>query len=93
MSLKFALNERRTEYRAAVVVGKKVHKSAVVRNRIRRRIFEQLRMHAGDITGAYDLVITVHTENLATVPSPELAAEVTNLLQQAKIISAAHPHK
>ena len=38
-SLKYALNSKRRRYRAAVVVSRKVHKSAVVRNRIRRETF------------------------------------------------------
>ena len=37
MSLKYMLNTRRQIYRVAVVVSKKVSKSAVTRNRIRRR--------------------------------------------------------
>lgn len=86
VALKYSLNNKRSSYRAAVVVGKKVHKSAVVRNRIRRRIFEQLRLHSGDITQAYDLVITVHSDRLATMPADELATIISSLLTQAKIL-------
>jgi len=38
-----------------VVVSKKVHKSAVGRNRIRRRVYEILRQHVPHFTGVYDV--------------------------------------
>ena len=89
VALKYSLNNKRSSYRAAVVVGKKVHKSAVVRNRIRRRIFEQLRLHNNEITQPYDMVITVHSDRLATMPADELAKAIQSLLVQAKIISTS----
>jgi ribonuclease P protein component len=38
MSLRFCPDAKRQDYRLAVVVSKKISKSAVARNRIRRRI-------------------------------------------------------
>jgi ribonuclease P protein component len=57
--LKYAPNPKRTQYRLAVVVSKKVAKSAVTRNRIRRRIYETFRLALPVDTPAYDLVVTV----------------------------------
>ena len=42
-SLKYVHNPRRDSYRFAIVVSKKVNKSAIVRNRIRRRLFAIIR--------------------------------------------------
>jgi ribonuclease P protein component len=85
-AMKYIDNPKRAEYRLAVVVSKKVHKSAVVRNRIRRRIYEAVRLEAPAMKGAFDIVLTVFNDQIATIPS----AEVTNLvhaqLKQAKIL-------
>lgn len=87
LALKYVVNQRRHTYRVAVVVSRKVHKSAVVRNRIRRRIYEVIRTHQADIGQPYDLVVTVFNEQLATMPAPELQAAVTELLYKAGILS------
>lgn len=86
MSLRYVHNQRRTAYRAAVVVGKKVHKSAVVRNRIRRRIFEQLRLALGELNQPYDIVITVHADKVAAMPIDQLEQTTRQLLTQAGIL-------
>lgn len=86
MGLKYAPNRRRETYRAAVVVSKKVSKSAVVRNRIRRRVYEALRAQQDRITEPYDIVFTVYSDKLADMPADELTKTVDSLLKQAKII-------
>src|SRR5581483_10393274 len=65
VALKVLPNERRNDYRAAVVVSRKVNKSAVVRNRLRRRLYEQLRLQQAKIDKPFDLVFTVYSEQLA----------------------------
>lgn len=84
-SLRFTPNPRRTTYRLAVVVSKKVNKSAVTRNRIRRRFYEAVRRREADITEAYDLVLTAFNEQVATIPADELQKIVDDHLRQAKI--------
>ena len=79
ISLKYAPQKRSGNYRAAVVVSKKVHKSAVVRNRIRRRIFEIVRLSAADLPSV-DIVITVFSDQVATIPATQLAEQVQGLL-------------
>ncbi len=86
LSLKALANERRTEYRAAVVVSRKVHKSAVVRNRLRRQVYEQLRLQKGTIK-PYDLVFTVYDERLKGLPTNELHSLITDLLKQAGVFA------
>jgi len=85
MALKFAANPRRKTYRCAVVVGKKVNKSAVVRNRIRRRIYEIVRQQ--NITEPYDLVFTVFSEEVAGLPADKLKDPVEKLLLDAKVVT------
>lgn len=70
-ALKFTTNPRRNDFRLAVVVSKKVNKSAVVRNRIRRRVYEAARRQLID-NQPYDLVLTVFSEQLATMSPAEL---------------------
>lgn len=86
-STRYVLNTKRDGYRAAVVVSKKVHKSAVTRNRIRRRIFEQLRLLSDKIDQPYDMVVTVHSEHVADMPVKQLAELLKKQLEQADIIS------
>ncbi len=70
--MRFTQNPKRSTYRIAVVVSKKVHKSAVVRNRIRRRVYESIRRHEVDIPSPYDIVFTIFDINVATMPVTEL---------------------
>lgn len=86
MSLRYCQNQRRKNYRLAVVVSKKVAKSAVLRNRIRRRIYEAVRHQSASIDQPYDLVITVFSADLAKLPAVELDQKVTDLLGRAHVI-------
>jgi len=90
LSLKYAPSNR-PDYRLAVVVSKKIHKSAVVRNRIRRRIYENVRILSGSFVRPYDLLITVYDESIASIPAEKLQSDVVVLLQKAKVTSAATP--
>jgi ribonuclease P protein component len=83
-SLKFAHNVRRTKYRVAVVVSKKVHKSAVVRNRIRRRIYEVVRATVA-ADQPYDLIFTAFSEKLADMSAPELQKTIFTQLRSTDI--------
>lgn len=83
MSLKYVLNQRRHAYRVAVVVSKKVSKSAVTRNRIRRRVYEAVRTQATAIHKPYDLVFMVYDEKVATVDAGQLQKNVSDLLRKS----------
>lgn len=82
MTLRYALNMRRKTYRCAVVVSKKVSKSAVVRNRIRRRVYEAVRLQDGRISEPLDLVFSIFQEKIAEIPADELQQRVKHLLSQ-----------
>lgn len=84
--VKYAYNSRRQTYRVAVVVSKKVHKSAVVRNRIRRRLYETIREIESQITKPYDIAISVHDERLAELPADQLRTQVSKQLKKAEIL-------
>lgn len=83
MSLKYANRPAGKPYRAAVVVSRKVHKSAVTRNRIRRRIYEVIRLANPGLTDSCDLVVTVFSERVAGMETQELRKAVEGLLAKA----------
>ena len=87
MSLKYYENPKRSSYRLAVVVSRKVHKSAVVRNRIRRRIFELFRKNE-HLFGPFDMIVTVFSEQVAVLPHKELEKMIEKQLVAAKILPA-----
>lgn len=63
----------------AVIVSKKVAKSAVVRNRIRRRLYEAVRTSKLFDETPVDVVFVVRSEELVRLPHDAL------LLQLAKV--------
>lgn len=85
LTVKYVANRRRRMPRIAVVVSKKVHKSAVGRNRIRRRIYEILRQQVPHFTGVYDVALIITSSEVLVTPHDELVLVVTNLLVRAGI--------
>lgn len=83
-ALKYTPNIRRTQFRVAVVVSKKVSKSAVVRNRIRRRLYGQVR-ELVPADAPYDLVFTVFSDDMANIPEKTIKDTVLRLLQIAAL--------
>jgi len=73
-------NHKRKDYRMAVVVSKKTAKSAVVRNRIRRRLYEAVRVQETLNSQPYDVVFVVQNPDLATVGAQELSMQVQKAL-------------
>jgi ribonuclease P protein component len=86
-SIRYSLNERRQTHRVAVVVSRKVHKSAVGRNRMRRRLYGAVRQAEKDIIRPYDIVITVFSENLLDSSPAELGKQLHSQLQLAGILA------
>jgi ribonuclease P protein component len=91
LTLKYTVNQRRRRYRAAVVVSRKVDKSAVVRNRIRRRIYEIVRQELLGVQQPFDLVFTVFNAQLADMPAPELQQLVSSQLEKAGAVPSVSP--
>lgn len=83
ISLKYSNRDASKPYRVAVVVSRKVSKSAVVRNRIRRRVYDQIRQMAPAFPDGFDLVFTVYSDQLATMESAKLAQSIQELLKKA----------
>lgn len=86
INLRYVLNTRRQTYRVAVVVSKKVSKSAVVRNRIRRRVFESVRLQADAIQQPYDLIFMVYSAELATMDADTIKQQISHHLHTAGVI-------
>ena len=84
MSLVFVKNERGFT-RIAIVVSKKVMKSAVGRNRIRRRVYEALRKNIEYIPKQYDYIFVIFSNNVMTMPFSELEKELGELVAESKV--------
>ena len=81
LSLRFAPRAPGRPYRVAVVVSRKVSKSAVVRGRIRRRIYEIVRQ-ADNVPPGTDLIFTVFSDQIAELETAKLQTVVKDLLQK-----------
>lgn len=75
--------------RFAVVVSKKVLKSAVGRNRIRRRVYEAIRLENPRTLPPTDYIFVVHNQNYVNLPFSEIRTSVHDLL--ARSIPSKHP--
>ena len=84
MSLVFAENTRGF-MRLAVVVSKKVEKTAVGRNLIRRRIYEILRKNLEDIPGKRDYIFVVFSKDVMKLSSLELERVIGKLVEESKV--------
>jgi ribonuclease P protein component len=80
-----ALASGRAQPRAVVVVGKKVSKRAVVRNRIRRRLVGDLQRRWETLQSGYDIVVSVHTD-VSELPTAALDGHLTQALTRAGVI-------
>lgn len=79
-------NSKVKRFKAAVVVSRKVHKSAVKRNRIRRRIYELVRHELVDKNPPVEIVITVYSADVADMPADKLQQNVRSLFKKARLI-------
>lgn len=84
MSLTFTENTRGFT-RIAVVVSKKVAKSAVKRNRIRRRVYEALRLNLDLIPKKTDYIFIVYSSDVLTMPFKELERLLGGLVAESKV--------
>ncbi len=71
--------------RLAVIVGKKVSKKAVVRNSVKRKTVEIIRLNLSGIRSGFDLVFISKPE-IAGKKSAEIGKAVIGLLKKAKFI-------
>lgn len=85
-AVKAALNEKRRNYRVAVIVSRKVNKSAVARNRMRRRLYELVREVEDRVQGPYDIAITVFQDSLLELSHSQLKTQLVKQLKDAGVI-------
>lgn len=84
MSLVFVENTRGFT-RFAVVVSKKVMKTAVGRNRIRRRVYEVLRKNMDLIPKNRDYIFVVYSKDIIKISSDELEKTLGKLVEESKV--------
>jgi ribonuclease P protein component len=89
VTLKYSHNPHRKQPRFAVVVSKKVLKSAVGRNRIRRRLYEILRSFTTADFPGYDMVFIVSSSEIINLPADELKTLIHNLVTQSTTYTLA----
>ncbi len=83
MTVKYISNPHRKHSRFSIVVSKKVLKSAVGRNRIRRRVYEIARQELPNFKSVSDIVVIAFTSELATMSAEELSEALKQLFDQA----------
>jgi ribonuclease P protein component len=88
-TLKYNTNPNRKKTRIAVVVSKKVIKSAVSRNRIRRRLYEYLRLQMPRLNQNFDIVIIVTSSELMTMPYDSFVTQIDQLMSQSNLYKKA----
>lgn len=81
--MKVTSNPRRKNSRMSVVVSRKIHKSAVRRNRVRRRVYEILRRESEYFDGVHDIVVVVSSPELISSTHQELRKQITELVREA----------
>lgn len=69
----------------AVVVSKKVSKSAVKRNRIRRRIFEWIRLNESNLQTSQLTMVFANSELVGRLKYPDLDAQLKQLFEKADL--------
>ena len=83
-SLVFASNARGFT-RVAVVVSKKVNKTAIGRNRIRRRVYEVIRRNFEYLPKETDYIFVIYTPEVMTMEVMELEKMLGGLVEEARV--------
>ena len=84
ISLVFNDNERGAT-RFAVVISKKVIKSAVGRNRVRRRVYEAIRADFDKIKPARDYVFVIYDAKVKDMSFDSLRALIRSLVEECML--------
>jgi ribonuclease P protein component len=86
---KYSVNHRRAQPRVAVVISKKIIKSAVKRNRVRRRLYEAVRGELPRLEPKSDIVLIVTSPETLTATPTEISAAITSVFTQAGLYKPA----
>lgn len=84
ISLVFCDNERGAT-RVAVVVSKKINKTAVGRNQIRRRVYEAIRLDFDKIKKSRDYIFVIYNRNLKSIPFKDLQKLIRSLIEESML--------
>ena len=84
-TLRIITNPHRKSSRFAIVVSKKVHKSAVGRNRIRRRTYEIVRQEQPFFNKTCDAALIVTNSEVLSISHDELVTMIRELFVQAGV--------
>ncbi|MBR1802146.1 ribonuclease P protein component [Candidatus Saccharibacteria bacterium] len=84
MSLVYNDNSRGHQ-RFAVVISKKVIKSAVGRNCVRRRVYEVIRLQLPEFTDKKDCIFVIYSKEIKEMPFSDLVNLVKGLIEQSKV--------
>ena len=88
-TLKTTKNPKRKESRFTVVISKKVLKSAVKRNRVRRRVYEYLHKQIPNISGVYDVVIIITSPEILVATHQEITDSIGKMLYSAGLVKGS----
>lgn len=80
IKLKYILNPNQKDSKFAVVVSKKISKSAVVRNRIRRRLYASLKPHLNN-KGLF--VLFVYSDNFKSIKFAVIKSSISSLFEES----------
>lgn len=89
--VKVSRNPRRNKPRIAVVISKKIHKSAVARNRVRRRVYEVVRHEMADMPVPHDIVLIVVSPEVRSAESGEVTQSIRDLFGQLGLYKSPAP--
>ena len=84
MSLVYTKNTRGFT-RVAVVISKKIEKSAVKRNRARRRVYEAIRLNIDKFPKATDYVFVVFSREVKKMEFSELEKLLDELVEEVRV--------
>lgn len=85
ITLKYVPNPHRKHSRFAVVISKKVLKSAVGRNRVRRRVYEIVRHELPHLATPHDIAVMIFSSEVIAMPHEELTNLIKQLFTQADL--------
>lgn len=85
VTMKHTANPRRKHSRVAVVISKKVLKSAVRRNLVRRRVYEVIRLELPELDRPTDIAMIIVSSEIINMPPEELQQLIKQLFTAANL--------
>jgi ribonuclease P protein component len=86
VTLRYCKNTRRVHTRFSVVVSKKISKRAVIRNAIRRRVYEVIRLKLDMIQPSYDIAVIINDLSIINLTPNELHDSLLSLLEKELLL-------